>query len=79
MQAAGVSVVDKGGVVPALEKLTVFWEDSWLSNHAIGYKDRTHTSCIAGRFFTTWTTGEGQQKAVWTSTAETRAINPLLH
>lgn len=27
-QAAGVSVVDKGGMVPALEKLTVLWEDS---------------------------------------------------
>lgn len=28
MQVAGVSVVDKGGVVPALEKLTVLWENS---------------------------------------------------
>ena len=39
MQVAGVSVLDKGGVMPALEKLTVLWENSWLNNHAIDYKD----------------------------------------
>ena len=60
MQVAGVSVLDKGGVMPALEKLTVLWENSWLNNHAIDYKDQTHISCIAGRFFTIWATREGQ-------------------